>query len=100
MAVRLTTLTRPPFLRATLAAIAISLPFVLLVTRTFYWTVGVVLPGSCTPLANAHLCQVELVPDGTHVIARSDSTVPVGNWVKLRAWHNPVSGNNTYTVVR
>lgn len=97
MAVRLATMMRRPLLQAVLAAVAVSLaiPIALIVTRTLYWTVGVVLPGSCTRVADAHLCQVELVPGGTHVTARSDSAVPVGKWVKLRTWHNPASGKDT-----
>ena len=57
MAVRLDTMMRRPLLQAVLAAVAVSLaiPIALIVTRTLYWTVGVVLPGSCTTAGTGRL---------------------------------------------
>ena len=65
-----------------------------------HWTKGVVVPGSCTRLDPAHLCQVELVPDGEHVRAKSEAALADGEWVKLRVWRNLITGTETYTVVR
>lgn len=65
-----------------------------------HWTKGVVLPGSCTRVADAHVCQVELVPAGTHVTAQSDAALDGGRWVELRVWRDIVSGTDTYRVVR
>ena len=51
-------------------------------------------------MANSYICQVELVPDGAHVAAQSDTAVAGENWVKLRVWHDMVSGTDTYRIVR
>jgi hypothetical protein len=69
-------------------------------TGTLNWTKGIVLPESCTRRADAHVCQVELVPSGRQVAAQSDAAVAGGDWVKLRVWRNVVSGTDTYTVVQ
>lgn len=91
-------------MQAALAAFAVflAIPFAMWVATgtPLHWTKGVVLPGSCTPVPNAHACEVELVPDGTHVTAQSDAALAGGRWVELRVWHDMVSGTDTYTVVR
>lgn len=102
LAVRLAAMTRR-YKQIALAAFVLCLAIVLAMIGTgtpLRWTKGVVLPGSCTRVADAHVCQVELVPDGTHVSAQSDVVVAGGSWVKLRVWRNWVSGTDTYTVVR
>ncbi|MBF6023409.1 hypothetical protein [Lysobacter niastensis] len=87
-----------------LAALAlfIAITFALWVATgtPLHWTKGVVLPGSCTREGNSYACQVELVPDGTHVTVRSDAALAAGRGVELRVWHDMVSGTDTYTVVR
>lgn len=64
------------------------------------WTKGVVLRDLCSSTEAEYLCQVELVPDGTHVTAQSESDIAKGTSVELRVWHDVVSGKDSYTVVR
>lgn len=91
-------------LQAALAAFALILAIMFamwVATGTpLRWTKGVVIPGSCTRVARAYACQVELVPDGAHVTARSDAALTGGHGVELRVWHDMVAGTDTYTVVR
>ena len=80
-----------PTMRVALAAFALMAALVALWVATgspLHWTKGVVLPGSCTRVAEAHACLVELVPDGTHVTAKSDAPLVGGRWVELRVWHD------------
>jgi hypothetical protein len=64
------------------------------------WTKGIVHGDLCVSTEADYLCRVELVPDGSHVMAASGSDIAKGTWVELRVWHNFVSGKDTYTVVR
>ena len=101
LAVRLAAMTRRSKQTALAAfALCLAIAFAMIGTgMPLRWAKGVVLPGSCTRVAEAHVCQVELVPDGTPVSAQSDVAVAAGSWVKLRVWRNLVSGTDTYTVV-
>jgi hypothetical protein len=64
------------------------------------WSTGVVLGDYCKSTEEGYLCQVELVPDGTHVTAESETEHAKGTSVELRVWHNVVSGTDMYRVVR
>ena len=89
-------------MQAALATVALcAVTFAMIGTGTpLRWTKGVVLPGSCTRVADVYVCQVELVPDDTRVSAQSDAAIASGNWVKLRVWRDMVWGTDTCTVVR
>jgi hypothetical protein len=86
-----------------LAAVALCVVVAVAMIGTgtpLHWSKGVVVAGSCARAADGHVCQVELVPDGALVTVRSDAALVGGDWVELRVWHDMLSGNDTYTVVR
>lgn len=88
---KLTLLVAMALLVAAFAWIAIGMPF--------HWGKGIVIAGSCEHLLEAYVCEVELVPDGSHVTAQSSTEIADGTWVELRVWRNVLSGSTTYTVV-
>ena len=80
--------------------VVLEVAFVVFVTgMPVRWTKGVVLPAACAPLADAYACQVEIVSDGTRVMATSDRAIASGNSVQLLAWRDLVSGEDSYSVV-
>jgi hypothetical protein len=64
------------------------------------WGKGVVVANSCSGATNSYVCEVETVPEGLRVPVRSGIVVPGGEWVELRRWHNPITGTDTFTMVR
>ena len=64
------------------------------------WGKGVVVVNSCRGAANSYMCEVETIPEGLHIPARSVVVVPGGEWVEFRRWHNPITGTDTFTIVR
>jgi hypothetical protein len=51
-------------------------------------------------MADAYACEVELVPDGSRVTARSGRAIATGDGVRLVVWLDLASGEDRYTVVR
>jgi hypothetical protein len=64
------------------------------------WTKGVVRGAACQRMADAYACEVELVPDGSRVTARSARAIATGDGVRLVVWLDLASGEDRYTVVR
>ena len=58
------------------------------------------LPGACEPVADAYACQVEIVADGTRVVAKSDHALASGTRVALPGWRDLRSGEDSYSIVR
>lgn len=93
-------MTRPSIylsIAAVLACLAIAFVAWVATGRPISWGVGIVLDDSCKAAAKHYVCQVELVPDGTHVAAQSSAPIVGGRWVKLRAWR--LTGEASYTIV-
>ena len=91
---------RPIYFAALTTSVAILGAAWVTTGQPMHWTKGVVVAGSCTGVDAARVCQVELVPEGTHVRVQTDASLAGGDWVKLRVWRNLISGAETYTVVR
>lgn len=60
------------------------------------WAKGVVLPSACASTEADYLRRVEVVPGGEQVEAASGLDLPAGTWVKIRIWHNVLSGREIY----
>jgi hypothetical protein len=93
-------MTRRSRLALLAAVVLLEISFVLLAPGVpVRWTKGVVRPDACRPVADAYACQVELVHGGERVTARSDRAIAPGVVVRLLAWRDLASWEDSYTVV-
>lgn len=94
-------MTRRSRLAILAVVVLLEVAFVVFVTgMPVRWTKGVVLPAACEPLADAYACQVEIVSDGTRVVAKSDQALASGTRVALLGWRDLPSGEDSYSIVR